>query len=159
MKRVASITSVFALFGLILLLSPSLFATATIAPFYSSNYTLIDLGPAANIPNPYGGLNIVAGNNNMLLLGGTANDVAGFSTLSRLLVASADISPALVLHHCRALQEPTMTAVWCTVRAACCFTLAIPPTRLARSNLVALRMTTSWICLRWASSLQHLPVL
>jgi hypothetical protein len=38
---------------------------------------LTDLGPAGNITNPYGGLNIVAGNNNVLLLGGTANQAGG----------------------------------------------------------------------------------
>jgi hypothetical protein len=38
---------------------------------------LIDLGPAGNITNPYGGLNIVAGNNNALLLGGNANQAGG----------------------------------------------------------------------------------
>jgi hypothetical protein len=62
---------------LLLALSPSLFAAATIAPFYAGSYTITDLGPAGNITNPYGGLNIVAGNNNLLLLGGTANQAGG----------------------------------------------------------------------------------
>ncbi len=58
-------------------LAPNLFATATIAPGYASNYTLVDLGPAGNIPNPYGGLNIVGTGYNTLLLGGTANQAPG----------------------------------------------------------------------------------
>lgn len=62
---------------LVLALCPNLFAGATIAPFYSGSYTLIDLGPAGNIPNAYGGLNIVAGDNNTLLLGGNANAAGG----------------------------------------------------------------------------------
>jgi PEP-CTERM motif len=62
---------------LALALSPNLFAGATIAPYYSGSYTLFDLGPAANVPNAYGGLNIVAGDNNTLLLGGDANNAGG----------------------------------------------------------------------------------
>ncbi len=61
----------------VLALSPSLFATATIAPYYSSNYTLVDLGLIPSIPDPFGGLNVVAGNYNMLLLGGDANGSGG----------------------------------------------------------------------------------
>jgi hypothetical protein len=61
---------------LALALTPNLFATATIAPFYSGSYTIIDLG-GAGIPDPYGGLNVVAGNFNTLLLGGNANNANG----------------------------------------------------------------------------------
>lgn len=38
---------------------------------------MYDLGPAGSIPNPYGGLNIVAADRNTLLLGGTANQAGG----------------------------------------------------------------------------------
>jgi len=62
---------------LVLALCPNLFAGAVIAPYYSGSYTITDLGPAGNIPNPYGGLNIVAGDYNTLLLGGTANQASG----------------------------------------------------------------------------------
>jgi hypothetical protein len=61
---------------LVLALAPNLFATATIAPFYAGSYTITDLG-GAGIPDPYGGLNVVAGNFNMLLLGGNANNGGG----------------------------------------------------------------------------------
>jgi len=77
MKRSSTVLTARALVLLTLSLCPSLFAGAVIAPYYSSNYTLIDLGPAGNVPNAYGGLNIVAGNSNTLLLGGSANTAGG----------------------------------------------------------------------------------
>jgi hypothetical protein len=60
-----------------LALSPNLFAAATIAPAYAGSYTITDLGNISSIPDPYGGLNVVAGNYNTLLLGGAANQAGG----------------------------------------------------------------------------------
>jgi len=71
----ALLVSVCAL--LVMAVCPSLFAAATIAPYYSSNYTITDLGQIPSVPDPFGGLNIVAGNYNMLLLGGDANQSSG----------------------------------------------------------------------------------
>jgi len=76
MKRVCSLAVVAcALF--VLGWCPDLCAGATIAPAYSGDYTITDLGPVGNIPDPYGGLNIVAGDTSTLLLGGSANTSSG----------------------------------------------------------------------------------
>ncbi|HVP49859.1 MAG TPA: PEP-CTERM sorting domain-containing protein [Candidatus Bathyarchaeia archaeon] len=71
----ALLVSVCAL--LVMALCPNLFAAATIAPYYSSNYTITDLGQIPSVPDPFGGLNFVAGNYNLLLLGGDANQSGG----------------------------------------------------------------------------------
>jgi hypothetical protein len=50
---------------------------ANIAPAFNANYTLVDLGSAPNVAANYGGLNFLAGNLNVLLLGGAANGASG----------------------------------------------------------------------------------
>lgn len=49
----------------------------SIDPFYSGDYTFTDLGSVAGVPSNYGGLTLLAGNPNKLLLGGSANNAAG----------------------------------------------------------------------------------
>jgi len=44
-----------------------------IAPAFASDYSLIQLGQIPGLPGPYGGLTLLAGNSNELLIGGTAN--------------------------------------------------------------------------------------
>jgi len=46
---------------------------ASIDPYYSANYTLMELGSAPGVPQPYGGLTLKAGDMNTLLIGGRAN--------------------------------------------------------------------------------------
>jgi hypothetical protein len=50
---------------------------ASIAPQYSSSYSLTDLGSVPGVPAPYGGLTFEAGNPNVLLIGGSANNSGG----------------------------------------------------------------------------------
>lgn len=49
----------------------------TIDPFYSANYSFIDLGGPAGVPGPLGGLTLKAGDPNTLLIGGDANNANG----------------------------------------------------------------------------------
>lgn len=49
----------------------------TIDPFYAGSYSYTDLGSAPDVPGPYGGLTILAGSPNTLLLGGSANSPGG----------------------------------------------------------------------------------
>src|SRR3954447_445455 len=63
--------------GTVLLLPAVAEAAPTIAAPFAADYTLLDLGPAAGVPDPYGGLVFKAGDPNTLLLGGTANTAAG----------------------------------------------------------------------------------
>jgi hypothetical protein len=54
------------------------FASAqTIDAFYSGNYSFVDLGSVADVPANYGGLTLLAGDNNKLLIGGAANGSSG----------------------------------------------------------------------------------
>ncbi len=48
-----------------------------IAPAFASDYSYIDLGSAPGVPGNYGGLTLLAGDPNTLLLGGSANNAAG----------------------------------------------------------------------------------
>jgi hypothetical protein len=48
-------------------------AAIVLAPPYSSDYTLVDLGSADTVPGPYGGLTVNPNNTNQLLIGGSAN--------------------------------------------------------------------------------------
>lgn len=50
---------------------------AAIDPYYAGSYTMTDLGVIGGIPGPLGGLTVLAGDNNTLLLGGSANSGAG----------------------------------------------------------------------------------
>ena len=107
---------------LVVALCPNLFATATIAPYYAGSYTLVDLGPAGAIPNPYGGLNIVAGDYNTLLLGGTANQAGGLFYEVPVTRGPATTSPDSASPPCSAPRDPITTAVWPTVPGASCST-------------------------------------
>lgn len=49
----------------------------TVDPFYSAQYSLLNLGSVAGVPVSYGGLTFQAGNPNTILLGGNANNAAG----------------------------------------------------------------------------------
>ena len=48
-----------------------------IQPPYDTVYTLTDLGPIANLPTPYGGLDFLSGNPNAIVIGGAANTASG----------------------------------------------------------------------------------
>jgi hypothetical protein len=52
-------------------------AGPTLAPPYDSQYSLNDLGSVAGLPTPYGGVVFEAGNPNVLLIGGSANNGGG----------------------------------------------------------------------------------
>ncbi len=49
----------------------------TLAPAFSTDYSVFDLGSIAGVPGPFGGLTFKAGDPNVLLLGGSANDGLG----------------------------------------------------------------------------------
>lgn len=49
----------------------------SIDAYYSSNYTYTDLGSVPGVPANYGGLTLLDGNPNKLLIGGAANGAAG----------------------------------------------------------------------------------
>jgi hypothetical protein len=49
----------------------------TIQPPYNSIYTLTDLGVVSGLPTPYGGLDFLASNTNVLVIGGSANNASG----------------------------------------------------------------------------------
>lgn len=63
--------------GTLLLIPAGAEAAPVIAAPFAADYTLADLGPAAGVPDPYGGLVFKAGDANTLLLGGTANEPGG----------------------------------------------------------------------------------
>jgi hypothetical protein len=52
-------------------------AAQVVDPFYSGTYTLTDLGSVPGVSTPYGGLTLLAGNPNTLLIGGAANTANG----------------------------------------------------------------------------------
>jgi hypothetical protein len=49
----------------------------TIDPFYANDYSFVDLGSVAGVPPSNGGITFLAGDNNTLLLGGSANTQSG----------------------------------------------------------------------------------
>lgn len=64
--------------GAVLLLGiPAIGICQTIDPFYSGNYSFVDLGSVPGVPSNYGGLTTLAGNTNTLLIGGAANTANG----------------------------------------------------------------------------------
>src|SRR5437868_3406973 len=64
-----------ALAGPLVLAGPA--AAQTIAPAFAGSYSFLDLGSAAGVATPYGGVTFKAGNPNTLLLGGAANNPTG----------------------------------------------------------------------------------
>jgi hypothetical protein len=56
---------------------PTPAGSQTLSAPYNADYTAIDLGPIAGLPQPYGGLTFEAGNPNVLLIGGDANYAGG----------------------------------------------------------------------------------
>ena len=63
---------IFAFIGLVPLASAQ-----TIDPFYAGSYSYTDIGSVPNVPANYGGLTLLAGNPNKLLIGGSANSSVG----------------------------------------------------------------------------------
>lgn len=49
----------------------------TVAPFYAGSYTAFDLGSVPGVPPNYGPVLLKAGDNNTLLIGGSANTASG----------------------------------------------------------------------------------
>lgn len=52
-------------------------AQIQIAPSFAGSYSFIDLGAPAGVPGPFGGLTVLSGNSNTLLIGGAANSASG----------------------------------------------------------------------------------
>lgn len=50
---------------------------ATIDPYYAGDYSLVELGVVPELPQPYGGLTLMAGDSDTLLIGGNANYTTG----------------------------------------------------------------------------------
>jgi hypothetical protein len=65
--------------GVVMAFIPILASAATfnIAAPYDTVYTAIDLGAVPDLPTPYGGMTLKAGDNNTLLIGGGANGSSG----------------------------------------------------------------------------------
>src|SRR5271166_1204632 len=55
----------------------SLVCAQTVAPFYSTAYSVANLGSVTGVPTNYGGLTFKAGDPNTILLGGSANSGSG----------------------------------------------------------------------------------
>lgn len=66
------IASLFAVMALV-----SVSSAQTIDPYYADDYTFSDLGSVLGVPTNYGGLTLMAGNPNKLLIGGAANSASG----------------------------------------------------------------------------------
>lgn len=62
-------------------ISPAVHAAAAIDPVFAASYTLTGLGSVPSLPTPYGGLTLLAGNNNTLLIGGAANATGGIYSI------------------------------------------------------------------------------
>lgn len=60
-----------------LLALASVSVAQTIDPYYADDYTYTDLGSVLGVPANYGGLTLLAGNPNKLLIGGSANSANG----------------------------------------------------------------------------------
>lgn len=75
--RISRQAAVTALTAALLLGAVPLTRAQTIAPAFVSDYSYLDLGSPAGVPANYGGLTLLAGNSNTLLLGGSANNAGG----------------------------------------------------------------------------------
>ncbi len=65
-------------FATALLLAATTAASAqTLAPPYNTAYTIFNVGSVPGVPNPYGGLTLLDGDNDTLLIGGAANQSGG----------------------------------------------------------------------------------
>lgn len=60
----------------LLLIAPSVGAL-TLGDDFAADYTAVDLGSVPGVPTPYGGLTLLAGTTDTLLIGGAANTAAG----------------------------------------------------------------------------------
>lgn len=76
MKRSSWPSARLLVLSAVVLLTPALPAQ-TIDAAFSGSYNLLSLGSAPNLPTPYGGLALLAGDNNTLLIGGAANGPSG----------------------------------------------------------------------------------
>lgn len=63
--------------GVFLLGFPVFGFSQVIDPFYSGNYSFVDLGPVAGVPANYGGLTTALGDPSTLIIGGAANTSSG----------------------------------------------------------------------------------
>jgi hypothetical protein len=61
----------------LLLMSEAPVSAQTIQPPYDTVYTLTDLGQVTGLPTPYGGLDFLTGNPNVIVIGGSANNASG----------------------------------------------------------------------------------
>lgn len=60
-----------------LLLIASNSSGATLTPEFSADYSIVDLGPVPDVPNPFGGLTLLPDDSNTLIIGGNANNSSG----------------------------------------------------------------------------------
>ena len=60
-----------------LALRPGASSAQVVDPYYAGSYTVSDLGPVQDVPDPYGGLTFKYDDPNTLILGGTANQAPG----------------------------------------------------------------------------------
>jgi hypothetical protein len=78
MKAEKPLRLVLALLAFMAFLPVSAMAeTYTIDPYYAGSYTAIDLGAVPGLPTVYGGMTLLAGDNNTILIGGNANTASG----------------------------------------------------------------------------------
>jgi hypothetical protein len=59
------------------LLIPSAALPAVLGPDFAGSYTIFDLGGVPGLPTPFGGLTLLPGDPNTLLIGGSANTASG----------------------------------------------------------------------------------
>jgi hypothetical protein len=62
---------------LTLLFAASVTSAQTVQPPYDSTYTLTNLGSVPGLPTPYGGLDFLPSNSNIIVIGGAANVASG----------------------------------------------------------------------------------
>jgi hypothetical protein len=71
------VSTLAAIVAVIVLLSVLPATAQTIQPPYNGVYTLTDLGTVSGLPTPYGGLDFLPGNPNVIIIGGSANNSSG----------------------------------------------------------------------------------
>ncbi len=71
MKRIAIPAAV------VLLLGTAIATAQTVQPPYDSTYTVTNLGSVPGLPTPYGGLDFLPSNSNVIVIGGAANVASG----------------------------------------------------------------------------------
>ncbi len=71
------ITSFISALSLAAIIGLSPAGAQVLAPPFTNDYSVVDLGPVPGLPAPYGGLTFKAGDPNTILIGGSANSLDG----------------------------------------------------------------------------------